>query len=69
MNAKTGYLRGESSARLVHGEEFGRDVAQGLRAVVRAAKRNLRHRVVQRAGSHPVALGMVGIRADLADSP
>jgi hypothetical protein len=29
----------------------------------------LRHRVVQRAGSHPVALGMVGIRADLADSP
>ena len=47
MNAQTGHLRGEPSAGLVHAEEFGNGVAQGLGAVVRATKRNLRHRVAQ----------------------
>ena len=37
-------------------------VAQRLRAFVCAAKRDLRHRVAQHAGSDRVALGMVGIQ-------
>ncbi len=37
------------------------DVAQGLGAVVCAAKRDLRHRVAQHAGGDRVALGVVGI--------
>ena len=42
-------------------EELGNGVAQGLGAVVRAAKRDLRHRVAQHAGSDRVALGVIGI--------
>ena len=38
VNAKTRHLRGQSFMRLIHAEELGHDVAQGLRAVVRAAK-------------------------------
>jgi len=49
--------RGEPSARLVHAEEFGHCVAQSLRAFVRAAKRDRRHRIAQHAGSDRVALG------------
>ncbi len=40
MNVQTGHHRGESSARLVHAEELGHCVAQRLRAVVCAAKRD-----------------------------
>ena len=42
-------------------EQFGDGVAQGLGAVVRAAKRDLRHRVAQHAGSDRVALGVIRI--------
>ena len=55
-------IRGESLARLVHAEELGHGVAQGLGAFVRAAKRDLRHRVAQHAGGDRVALGVVGIQ-------
>jgi hypothetical protein len=65
VNVQTGHLRGESSVRLVHAEELGNDVAHGLDAVVRAAQRDLRHRVTQHAGSDRVALGMVGVQEAL----
>ena len=55
-------LRGQSSARLVQPEELGNDVSQGLRAVIRALKRDMRHRVAQHAGGDRVALGVVGIQ-------
>ena len=48
--------------RLVHVEEFGHGVAQGLGAVVWAVKkRHLRHRVAQHPRSDRVPFGMVGI--------
>jgi hypothetical protein len=53
MNAQTGHLRGELSARLVQADELGDGVAQGLGAVVRPAKRHLRHRVAQRSSPRP----------------
>ena len=59
---KTGHLRGEPSARLVHAEELRNGVAQCLGAVVRTTKRILRHRVTQYAGSHRVALGVIRIQ-------
>jgi hypothetical protein len=61
MNAQTGPLRDKSSARLVQTQELGNGVAQGLGAVVWAAKRDLRHSVLQYAGSDRVALGVIGI--------
>jgi hypothetical protein len=69
MNAQTGHLRGQSSARLVHAEELGNRVAQGLGAFVRAAKRDTRHRVAQHARSNRVAFGMVGIQEALRRRP
>ena len=42
-------------------EELGNGVAQGLGAFVRAAERDLRHRVAQHAGSDRVTLGVVGV--------
>ncbi len=38
---------------------------KALVTVVWAAKRHLRHRVAQHAGSHRVALGLVGIQEAL----
>ena len=54
--------RGEASARLLHAEQLGHGVAQRLRAIVLAAKRDRRHRVAQHAGTHRVALGVIGIQ-------
>ena len=50
-------LRGSSMLR-----SSDNGVAQGLRAFVRAAQRDLRHRVAQHAGSDRVALGVVGVQ-------
>ena len=61
MNVETGHHRGEPLPRLIHFEEFGNGVAQGLGAVVRTTKRDLRHRVAQYAGSYGKALGVIGI--------
>ena len=69
MNVQTRHHRGESSARLVHAEELGNGVAQGLDAVALAEKRDLRHRVAQHAGSDRVALGMVGIQEAFRGCP
>ena len=62
MNVQPGHHRGEPSAGLVHAEELGNGVPQGLRAFVLAEKRDLRDRVAQHAGGDRVALGMVGIQ-------
>jgi hypothetical protein len=45
VNVQTGHHRGELPARLVHAEQLGNGVAQGLDAVVWSAKRDRRHRV------------------------
>jgi hypothetical protein len=50
MNVKARHHPGKTFARLVHAEELGNAVAQGLRALGWAAKRDLRHRVAQHAG-------------------
>jgi hypothetical protein len=62
MNVQTGHHRGESFARLVHAEELGNGVAQGVDTRAGAQERALRHGVLQHAGSDRVALGMVGIQ-------
>ena len=38
--------RGEVFAWLVHAEQFGYGIAEGIGAIVRAQQRDLRHRVV-----------------------
>ena len=43
-------------------EELGNGVAQGLRALVRAAERDVRHRGAQHAGGDRVTLGVVGVQ-------
>ena len=57
-------LRGSSIA-----DELGNGLAQGLRALVRAAKRDQRHRVAQHAGADRVALGVVGIQEAFRGCP
>jgi hypothetical protein len=57
--------RGDVPARLVHAEQFGRDVAKGLVTVVGAAERDLRHRVVQHAGTDRMPFGVVGVQEAL----
>jgi hypothetical protein len=59
-----------SSASLLHREELlGNRVAQGLRALVRAAKRHQRHRVAQHAGADRVSLGVVGVQEAFQGDP
>ena len=53
---------GHPLARLVHAEDLGNDIAQGVGAVIGAEQRSLRHRVAQHNGSDRAALGMVGIQ-------
>src|SRR5205823_2352095 len=43
MNVETGHHRGDPLARLVHAEELGNDIAQGVGAVICAEQRDLRH--------------------------
>ena len=61
MDVQTGHHRGEPLARLVHAEQLGHGLAQGVGAVICAEQRDLRHRVAQHAGSDRVPLGMVRI--------
>ena len=67
--SRPGHHRGEPPARLVHAQQLGDGVAQGLDAVVRAAQRDLRHRVAQHAGADRVALGVVGVEQALRRRP
>ena len=61
VNVQAGHHRGEPLARLVHAQQLGHGVAQGVDAVVGAGERGLRHGVAQHAGGDRVPLGMVGI--------
>ncbi len=61
MTLQTGQHRGEPLARLVDAQQARHGVAQGLDAFVWAAKRGLRHRVAQHAGSDRVLLSVVGV--------
>ena len=61
VDVQTEHHRREASARLVRHEELGNGVAQGLRAFVRAAEGDVRHRGAQHAGAGRVTLGVVGI--------
>ena len=63
------HLRGERPARLVHAEELGHGVAQGLGALVLAAKRDRSQRVAQHAGGDRMALGVVGIEEAVRRRP
>ena len=60
-NAQAGHLRGDPLARLVHAEQLGHGVAQGLGVVIRPAKRALRHRHPQHARTDRMTLGVIGI--------
>lgn len=54
--------RTEAFARLVHLEQIGHDIAQGINALVLAQQRALRHDVAQNARSNRMSLGMIGIQ-------
>src|SRR6202022_2375880 len=62
MNVQAGHHRGEPLARLVHAQQLGHAVAQGLDTLVRSEERGLRHGVAQHAGSDRVPLAVVGIQ-------
>ena len=57
--------RGDAPARLVHAQQFGHDVAEGLVTVVGAAERDLRHGVAQHAGTDRMPFGVVGVEEAL----
>jgi hypothetical protein len=61
-NVQPRHHRGEPLARLVHAQQFGHRVAQGVDTRIGARECSLRHRVLQHAGSDRVPLGMVGIQ-------
>jgi hypothetical protein len=65
VNVKTGEHRGDAPARLVHAEQFGHGVAEGLVTVLGAAERDRRHGVVQHPGTDPMPLGVVGVQEAL----
>ena len=55
----------DAPARLVHAQQFGHDVAEGLVTVVGAAERDLRHGVVQHPGTDRMPFGVVGVQEAL----
>ena len=69
VDVQAGHHRGESAARLVHAEKLGHAVAQGLGAIVDAQQRDLRHRVLEHAGTDRVPLGLVGIQEAFHGNP
>ena len=52
-------------ARLVHAQQHGHGVAQGLVAVVGAGECDLRHGVVQHPGTDWMPFGVVGVQQTL----
>ena len=65
VDVEPGEHAAEPFARLVHAQEFGDGALQCLGALVGAAERDLRHRVLQHAGTDRVALGAVGVQEAL----
>ena len=62
-------IAGEPLARLVHRQQFGHDVAQGVGTRVGAGEHGLRHVGVQHAGGDRVPLGVVGIKQAVRRCP
>ena len=62
MDVQAEHHRGEAVASLVRAEQLGNGLAQGLRAFVLAAERDVRHRGAQHAGGDRVTLGVVGVQ-------
>src|SRR5262249_27701249 len=62
VDIETGDHPGEPLARLVHAQQLGHGVAEGLVAVIGGAQRNLSHRVVQDAGTDRMPFGVVGVQ-------
>src|SRR5205085_5085169 len=69
VNVQPGDDSGEPLARLVHARQLRHDIDQGLHALVPALERALRHRVLERAGSDRVTLGVVGVKEALGGGP
>src|SRR5947207_7775640 len=51
VDVETGEHRGDAPARLVHAQQFGHGVAEGLVTVAGAAERDCRHGVVHHPGA------------------
>ena len=51
--------------RLVHAQQLGHDVTEGLVTVVGAVRRDLRHGVVQHPGTDRMPFGVVGVQEAL----
>jgi hypothetical protein len=64
-DVEAGEHRGDAPARLVHAQQFGHGVAEGLVTVVGAAERDLRHGVVQHPGTDRMPFGVVGVQEAL----
>ena len=65
VDVETGEHRGDAPARLVHAQQFGHGVAEGLVTVVGAAERDLRHGVAQHPGTDRMPFGVVGVEEAL----
>jgi len=65
VDVETGEHRGDAPARLVHAQQFGHGVAEGLVTVVGAAERDCRHGVVQHPGTDRMPFGVVGVQEAL----
>jgi hypothetical protein len=65
LNVESGEHPGDVSARLVHAEQLGHGVAQGLVTIVGAAERDLCHGVAQDSGTGGVPFGVVGVQQTL----
>ena len=64
-NAQTRHLAGNSLARLVHAKQLGHHASQCLRAFVRAAKRDRRHRDLQYTRTDWMTLGVIAVEQTL----
>jgi hypothetical protein len=65
VDVESGEHRGDVLARLVHTQQFGHGVAEGLVTVVGADQRDLRHGVAQHPGSDRMAFVVVGVQEAL----
>jgi hypothetical protein len=62
VNVQAGHHSGEPLARLIHPQQLGHDLAQGVDAFVDNVERDLRHGMAQHTGGDWVALGLVGVQ-------
>ena len=65
VDVETGEHPGDAPAWLAHAQQLGHDVSKGLVPVVGPGERDLRHRVVQHAGTDRMAFGVVRVEEAL----